>query len=108
TSGRLTLSPSSSLGRAKTRTSCSVILVELAIRHGWLHVHRHQADVERLCVVEVVHAPVFGPEPFDDLWYGLVNGLLSPGRPFRDVPDLVRVHAIPEGLQAVHDLLAVH
>src|SRR5260370_37597640 len=82
--------------------------VELAIRHGYLHVHRRQADVERLCVVEVVHAPVFGSQPFDDLWYGLVNGLLPRGRPFRDVPDIVRVYAIPEGFQAVHDLLAVH
>ena len=50
---------------------------------------------------------VFGSQPFDDLWYGLVNGLLPRGRPFRDVPGHVRVHAIPEWLQAVHDLLAV-
>ncbi len=57
-------------------------------------------SVMKACTIE-------GSQPFDDLWYGLVNGLLPCGRPFRDVADLVRVHAIPIGCHAVHDLLAV-
>ena len=35
--------------------------VELAIRHGYLHVHRHQADVERLCVPTPGPAGKAGP-----------------------------------------------
>src|SRR6202161_2949063 len=69
----------------------------LAIGHGWMNVHRYQADVARLGVVEVVHAPVCGSQPFDDLWRGLVNRLLPRGRPHGDVPGHVRVRAIPEG-----------
>src|ERR1700689_1609209 len=79
----------------------------LAMAHGWLKVHRYQAVVARLGADEVVHAPVCGSQPFDDLWRGLVNSLLPRGRPHGDVPGHVRVRAIPEGSLSVHDLLAV-
>lgn len=42
---------------------CSSIELECAISavgEAWLDGHRHKANIARLCIVEVVHAPVLG------------------------------------------------